>query len=44
MTDKEYFDGRCPYTDKPCEDFECHNCEVEKEEEKYLEEGYYDRT
>ncbi len=38
---REYFHGRCPYTDKPCDNFDCPNCEVEKEEEKYLEEDYY---
>lgn len=38
------FEGRCPYTDKPCEDWNCNECEVEQEERDYLEEGYYDRT
>lgn len=38
MTDKERFDGKCPYTDKPCDDWDCANCEVNAEERKMLEE------
>lgn len=34
MTDRERFDGKCPYTDKPCDDGDCVNCE----ERKMLEE------
>lgn len=41
---RDYFHGRCPYTDKPCEDWNCNKCKVEQEEREYLEEGYYDRT
>lgn len=37
MTDKEIFKGICPYTDKPCEDWNCTECEVEKAEREYLE-------
>lgn len=31
---KEYFNGKCPYTDKPCDSFKCDTCEVEAEERK----------
>jgi len=41
---KNHFNGRCPYTDKPCDDWNCNECKVEQEEREYLEEGYYDRT
>ena len=41
---KTYFNGRCPYTDKPCEDWNCYECKVEQEEREYLKERYYDRT
>ena len=34
--DKEGFGGRCPYTNKGCDDFHCWRCEVEKEEEEWL--------
>lgn len=27
---KEQFDGKCPYTDDPCETFNCFACEVEE--------------
>lgn len=27
---KEQFDGKCPYTDDPCETFNCSDCEVEE--------------
>ncbi len=37
MTDKEYFEGKCPYTDKPCEDWNCSECQVNEEERKYME-------
>lgn len=37
MTAKEYFKGVCPYTDKPCEDWNCTECEVEKAEREYIE-------
>lgn len=30
--------GRCPYTDEPCESWECVDCEVEAEEGRWLEE------
>lgn len=29
------FKGRCPYTDKKCESWECSKCPVEKEERKW---------
>ena len=34
--DKKAFGGRCPYTDKECDDFHCWRCEVEKEEQEWL--------
>lgn len=30
--DAEFFDGKCPYTDKPCYEWECNTCEVEAQE------------
>ena len=33
--DAEFFDGKCPYTDKPCYEWECNSCEVEAQ---YMEE------
>lgn len=35
--DREYFNGRCPYTDKPCEDWNCLSCKVENQEREWLE-------
>ena len=32
MDAKEYFNGKCPYTDKPCDSFKCEVCPVEAEE------------
>lgn len=29
--------GKCPYTDKKCEDWKCQDCEVEAAERKYME-------
>ena len=38
---KYRFCGRCPYTDVKCDSFDCANCDVEKEERKWIEEiGY----
>lgn len=34
---KKFFKGKCPYTDKKCEDWRCQNCEVEAAERKYME-------
>lgn len=36
--DAEIFNGKCPYTGKPCYDWECIICEVEAEEKKSMEE------
>lgn len=36
--DAEFFNGKCPYTDKPCYEWECDTCEVEAEEKKSMEE------
>ena len=38
MTDKEKFNGKCPYTNKLCEDWDCLNCKVEEEEREYMKE------
>lgn len=39
MTDEEYFESRCPYTDNPCRnDWQCQDCEIEKEEREWMEE------
>ena len=40
MTKKEYwarehFKGKCPYTGKECKDWNCHKCEVEKQEREF---------
>lgn len=43
MTEKELFNGKCPYTDKPCENWNCNECKIEQEEREYLKEEYYDR-
>lgn len=33
------FDGKCPYTDRPCfREYDCDNCEVELEERKRADE------
>lgn len=43
MTDAEYFDYRCPYTDRPCNNaWDCANCEVETEERLWAEEKEVD--
>ncbi len=34
---KDHFNGKCPYTDKPCEDWDCVNCWVEQKERDSLE-------
>lgn len=34
---KNHFKGKCPYTDKKCEDWRCQDCEVEAAERKYME-------
>lgn len=36
---QRFFEGYCPYTGKYCEKWNCHECEVEKEERKYMEES-----
>ena len=36
MTDRERFDGKCPYTDKPCDDWECLECAVNAEEAQWV--------
>lgn len=37
MTDKELFNGKCPYTSEPCEDWNCIECEVNREEQEWME-------
>ena len=36
---KELFDGKCPYTSKKCESFNCTECKVEEEERRFLNDG-----
>lgn len=36
--DAEFFNGRCPYTDKPCCEWECDTCEIDAQEKKDAEE------
>ena len=36
--DAELFSYKCPYTDKPCYDWNCEVCEVEEEERRWMEE------
>ena len=38
-SDAERFGHRCPYTDKPCLDFACSECEVEAREERWITES-----
>lgn len=35
---KEYFGGKCPYTGKKCESWECSRCQAEKNEKEWMEE------
>lgn len=35
---KGFFKGKCPYTGKKCEDWNCNECEVEKAEREWMEE------
>ena len=37
MLAEKLFNGKCPYTDQPCDDWCCEKCEVEQEEKKSLE-------
>lgn len=34
--DAEFFDGKCPYTGKPCYEWECDTCEVEMQEKESM--------
>lgn len=34
--DAEFFDGECPYTGKPCYEWECDTCEVEAQEKEAM--------
>ncbi len=37
--ERQLFNGKCPYTDEPCDkDIECFQCPVEDEERKFVEE------
>ena len=36
---KEYFGGKCPYTGKKCESWECSRCQVEQNEKEWMEES-----
>ena len=35
---KGFFKGKCPYTGKKCDDWNCKKCEIEDAERKYMEE------
>ena len=35
--DAEFFDGKCPYTGRPCYEWECNSCEVDSQEKKDME-------
>lgn len=35
---RDFFRGYCPYTGTQCVDWNCSECEVEAEEDKWLEE------
>ena len=37
MTNKEYFDGKCPYTDKSCDKWDCLSCDINKQEKEETE-------
>lgn len=32
-----HFNNRCPYTDEPCHDFECQDCEIEAKEREWTD-------
>ena len=34
--DAELFDWKCPYTGKPCNEWECDTCEVEEQEKEAM--------
>ena len=37
--DRDLFDGKCPYTDKPCKsDIDCIKCEINEQEKNYMNE------
>lgn len=36
---KGFFKGKCPYTNKECKDWNCHKCEIEKEERGWAKEN-----
>ena len=38
MKTKELFDGKCPYTGKNCESWNCATCEVEQAERRDMNE------
>ena len=33
---KEHFEGKCPYTNNPCDSFKCDTCPVEAEERAFM--------
>jgi len=38
MTDEEYYESRCPYTDQSCiNDWNCQTCKIEAEERRWME-------
>lgn len=35
--DRDFFDSKCPYTDKPCDlDIDCLDCDVNKQEKEEM--------
>ena len=42
--ERQLFNGKCPYTDEPCDrDIECHICEVEEAERDYMTTELFER-
>lgn len=35
MSDRELFHGKCPYTGNPCNDWNCLECEIERQEREW---------
>jgi len=37
---EKLFDGRCPYTDEKCDNWNCQECKVEEEERHLFDDVY----
>ena len=35
--ERDFFNGKCPYTRKPCEDWHCEWCDVEQKEREMMD-------